>query len=341
MDIDYVIAWVDGQDPKHIAARKQYAPNSKKTHFEATTDERYQNNGEIYYQIASLIKYAPFIRRILIVTDNQTPQFLSAFIDEKKCAPSFLRIISHDEIFKGLDAARPSFNSLAIETCLWRIPDLSEHFVYANDDFFINAPISIEDFFINGNPVLYGYWKKPENRRWKYQFRRFLEKVSPYRYNLPNNGLSQWKGATIAGVKGQYLNVHHYPHPLRRSTLQTFFAAHPQVMVDQVQYRYRDIAQFNVVALANNLEIAKNGIAICPKKGLAYVDFVKEKRVFNALKDIENAKSPFGCVQGFELFEPAMRAKIHHVLLKKFDDVLPQAIKAVIEGEIGQEEIAT
>ncbi|MEL4375670.1 Stealth CR1 domain-containing protein [Brucella cytisi] len=41
LEVDYVIAWVDGQDPAHMAARKRFAPNSDRTHFEAVTNERY------------------------------------------------------------------------------------------------------------------------------------------------------------------------------------------------------------------------------------------------------------------------------------------------------------
>ena len=43
--------------------------------------------------------------------------------------------------------ALPTFNSHAIETSLHLIPDLAEHFVYFNDDFFLGRPIRPEALF--------------------------------------------------------------------------------------------------------------------------------------------------------------------------------------------------
>ncbi|PYE87411.1 Stealth CR1 domain-containing protein [Phyllobacterium leguminum] len=340
MKIDYVIAWVDGQDPKHIAARQEFAPVSGTTHFEATTSERYTDNGEIYYHIASVIKYAPFIRRILIVTDNQKPEHLDSFITEGKCDPSFLKIVSHDDIFAGLNAVRPNFNARTIAAALWRIPSLSEHFIYANDDFFLNAPLQPADFYRDELPLLHGVWDVPENTRWKYKFRQLLGKIPGYQHNLPRYRLAQWKGAVLAGMSGRFLNVHHYPHPLRRSTLQLFFSEHPDVLNRQISFRYRDIAQFDTVSLANHLEITRHGVAVSEPMGLAYVDAVKGKKALAALEEIRIGATPYGCVQGFELFEPNDRATIHGVLAAKFADVLPIAIKQAMAQNHAREDLS-
>lgn len=329
MDIDYVITWVDGQDPKHVAARQQYSSDGQNAHFQATTTERYQNNGEIYYHIASIIKYAPFIRRIIIVTDNQTPKYLDTFFNEGKCDPAFIKIVSHDEIFDGVEAVRPTFNARAIEAVLWRIPGLSEHFVFGNDDFFLNAPLQVSDFFIKGLPVLHGTWTTPENKRFKYRLRHAL-KILGYRYTNPKHSFTLWKGAVLAGVTGNYLSVHHYTHPMRRSTLAEFFAENRQVLHQQVSHRYRDISQFNSVSLANHLEMTKYGVEVSPAKGLAYVDVVQKKHVADELEKIRQASVPFGCIQGLELFEQAEQDEILEILNAKFDDVLPHIIKDML-----------
>jgi len=333
VEIDYIIAWVDGQDPAHMAARKQFAPDSVRTHFEAVTSERYLDNGEIYYNIASVIKFAPFIKRIFIITDHQKPRFLDAFKQEGKCDASFIQIVSHDDIFRGLPAARPSFNARAIEGAMWRIPGLSEHFIYSNDDFFVNAPLTISDLYENGRPVLHGDWVRPENTRWKYKLRRLLGKISRYEYTFPKFRMAQWKGAVAAGMKDRFMSIHHHPHPLRRSTLATFFAEKPDVLNKQVSFRYRDIEQFNTVALANHLEILRHKASVRPVRELAYLDFVQEKRWAEELQAIEAGSAPFGCVQGFERFAPAFRAKTHQTLIAKFDDVLPNVIKDYLSGE--------
>lgn len=49
----------------------------------------------------------------------------------------------------------PTFNSEAIETCIANIPNLSEHFLYANDDCFVYSSISPDYFFDkSGNPII-------------------------------------------------------------------------------------------------------------------------------------------------------------------------------------------
>lgn len=340
LEIDYVIAWVDGQDPAHKSSRQRFAPDSEKTHFEAVTSERYFDNGEIYYNIASVIQFAPFIRRIFIITDNQKPRLLDAFAAEGKCDPSFIQIVSHDNIFKDLPAARPSFNARAIEGAVWRIPGLSEHFIYSNDDFFLNAPLDVSDFYENGRPRLHGDWVRPENTRLKYKLRRFLGKISRYEYTFPKFRLAQWKGAVIAGVKDRFLSIHHHPHPLRRSTLASFFAAKPDVLNRQVGFRYRNIEQFNTVSLANHLEIAQHHTPVHGVRELAYLDFVQAKHWGEELDKIRNGSAPFGCVQGFERFEPEFRAQIHATLIAKFDDVLPNAIKAYLSSEQSSQQAA-
>ena len=49
-----------------------------------------------------------------------------------------LTIITHEDIFENT-AHLPTFSSPAIESNLWRIPGLSEKFLYFNDDVFIQV----------------------------------------------------------------------------------------------------------------------------------------------------------------------------------------------------------
>ena len=48
---------------------------------------------------------------------------------------------------------RPTFNPNTVALNLHRIPDLSEQFVYFNDDMFLTAPVQPRDFFRNGFPA--------------------------------------------------------------------------------------------------------------------------------------------------------------------------------------------
>ena len=48
----------------------------------------------------------------------------------------------------------PTFNSRAMEMFLKDIPDLSEYFLYGNDDMFPVSPLKEDDFFVDGLPCL-------------------------------------------------------------------------------------------------------------------------------------------------------------------------------------------
>ena len=71
--IDAVIAWVDGNDPVHKAKRYEYAGIKQLANDEVGGDIRFTSIGEIRFCVASLLRFAPFLRKIFIVTDSQNP----------------------------------------------------------------------------------------------------------------------------------------------------------------------------------------------------------------------------------------------------------------------------
>ena len=74
MDIDLVYLWVNGNDPKWIAKRN--ACIGKPTDKQENCAGRYADSGELKYSLRSVEKYAPWIRKIFIVTDDQVPEWL-------------------------------------------------------------------------------------------------------------------------------------------------------------------------------------------------------------------------------------------------------------------------
>ena len=107
---------------------------------------RYADNDELKYSLRSVEKYAPWIRRVFIVTDNQIPAWLDT-------SNTKVRIIDHAEIMPP--ESLPCFNSSLIEHFLYRIPGLAERFLFANDDMFINMTVTPDDFFTSeGFPII-------------------------------------------------------------------------------------------------------------------------------------------------------------------------------------------
>lgn len=73
MKIDAVITWVDGDDPAHKAKRMKYASSEVLGAADKAADTRFSDLGEIFWCVASLNRFAPWLNRIYIVTDAQDP----------------------------------------------------------------------------------------------------------------------------------------------------------------------------------------------------------------------------------------------------------------------------
>lgn len=145
MEIDFVYLWVDGNDPKWQAKRNAFIGKTQKQSA-VNCEGRYANNDELKYSLRSINLYAPWIRKIFIVTDGQTPQWLDTSNPK-------IKIIDHKEIMPA--QSLPCFNSCVIEHFIHRIPGLAEHFLYGNDDMFINKPVTPDMFFTtDGLPII-------------------------------------------------------------------------------------------------------------------------------------------------------------------------------------------
>lgn len=115
---------------------------------------RFDDKGELKYSLRSIEKYASWIRHIFIVTNGQIPHWLDLENDK-------LTIVTHEEL--TVDEILPTFSSVVIETFLHKIPNLSERFIYLNDDIFIGCEIFPDDFYLKSTGVnIFLGWPIPE-----------------------------------------------------------------------------------------------------------------------------------------------------------------------------------
>ena len=142
MDIDFVITWVDMEDPKWKAEFSKYS-GKKDNEKNGVSEARFRDYGFLKYWFRGVEKFAPWVRKIHFVTSGQKPEWL----DENN--PK-INLVSHKDYIPA--EFLPTYNSVVIERYLHKIPDLAEHFVYFNDDFYIINNISTERFFKNGVP---------------------------------------------------------------------------------------------------------------------------------------------------------------------------------------------
>lgn len=142
MEIDFVITWVDMNDPKWKQDFARYSgkiDNSKNEVSEA----RFRDHGLLKYWFRGVEKFAPWVRKIHFVTCGQTPDWLD--VNHPK-----INLVNHEDFIPN--QYLPVFNSNLIEIYLHKISDLSNQFVYFNDDNFIIKTISKDRFFTNGLP---------------------------------------------------------------------------------------------------------------------------------------------------------------------------------------------
>ena len=272
MQIDAVITWVDGKDEKHQQKMLPYLTDKKVVNNKSFRT-RFDQVEEIKYTVNSILKFAPFIRNIFIVTDNQTPNFLK---NKKEGEYENVFVVDHQTIFKNDIEFLPVFNCRPIETKLYDIPNLSEHFIYFNDDMFLLKEVKVSDFFIDGKPVVRGKWLKfNENIFYK---RLFNSKKKKKR---AGHKKAQEMSAKLVGFK-KYYKFHHTPYPLRISTFKNFFAEHKEIETLNIKYKFRSAEQYTPQGLANHIEI-KNKTAVL-KNDYQLVYFQNYKKSFVWLK---------------------------------------------------------
>ncbi|WP_296604726.1 stealth conserved region 3 domain-containing protein [Nocardioides sp.] len=199
--IDVVYTWVDGNDTAWNDAREQRLATLTGTALtrESSGRARFVSRDELRYSMRSVHLFAPWVRRIHLVTAGQVPDWLDT-------SHPAIRVVDHREILPP--DVLPTFNSHAIETALHHVPDLTEHFVYLNDDVFLGRPVRPEIFFSPSG--LFAAFMSPTQVG--------LDDVpgaAPYLKAAWNNRrlLQQAFGVVTTH------NLAHTPHPHRRSVL--------------------------------------------------------------------------------------------------------------------------
>lgn len=138
-DIDIVITWVES-NPEFQKERDSFLDRDI---YQRPSEPRYSQHEELKYLLRSIEKHFPNYNKIyLVVKDGQFPSYLKK--DNKR-----LQVVNHSEIIPKENL--PTFNSRAIEMYLHHIPNLSEHYLYANDDFIITQDIDKSYYFDNNN----------------------------------------------------------------------------------------------------------------------------------------------------------------------------------------------
>src|SRR5574344_1782172 len=130
--IDFVFPYVNCNDPVWL---EQYKENNKNIIFNPL---RFRAWGLLKYVFRGIDKFMPWINNVYMIvsSDSQIP----AWINKEN-----VKIITHKQIIPK--EFLPTFNSTTIEMFLKNIPNLSEKFIYSNDDLYFINKLDKSDFF--------------------------------------------------------------------------------------------------------------------------------------------------------------------------------------------------
>lgn len=137
--IDIVIPWVDGNDLEWQKEKNEYDLSYKGD----KSVNRYRDWDMLQYVFRGIEKNLPWIRKVHFVTWGHVPSWLNEEYEK-------LNIVRHEDYIPK--EYLPTFSSHPIELNMHRIKNLSEKFIYSNDDCFFVAPMEETNFFENGLP---------------------------------------------------------------------------------------------------------------------------------------------------------------------------------------------
>lgn len=285
--IDAVVTWVDSSCPIWKAARQVYASDQQDCFFTPPDHP----DAEVDLCISLLLQNLPWLRCIWLVTMRpQQPKCMLRSEFRQR-----VKIIHHDEFMSKNDL--PTFNSFAIEANIWKIKDLSERFVYLNDDFYILRPMTKENFFKFRTPRI--WVSKPVPNTWR-------TKYEPYE--------QVW--FTLKGSLTGARLLHHAPFSLTKTMLESAELHFGELWLNTSMSKTRTIEK-NIppIGAAINFAIQKGAVAVekLPKT------LFKEAVIKSKTVDVLLAKGAFFlCVnrQPFSKtleFCDAMRKRLLHV----------------------------
>lgn len=246
--IDIIIPWVDGSDPEWQKEFKKYA--ALETGRDNNSEIRYRDWDNLQYLFRGIEKFAPWVRKVHFVTTGQKPKWLNVN------APK-LNFVRHEDFIPK--EFLPTFSVRPIELNIHRIEDLSEQFIYFNDDYFLLRPVKPERFFLNGQPcdmavldtlpmggprghmlmndmnVVIRHFRKNsvlKNNLWK-----FLNPVygTQLLRSIPLMPFSVFPG----------FRNHHMPQAFLKSTFREVWEAEEPLLREVSSHRFRDITDVN------------------------------------------------------------------------------------------------
>lgn len=302
--IDAVYTWVDSADPEWQESFLKYlelVPQGK-AHPSSRDLARYTSRDELKYSLRSLEMHLPWIRNIYIVTAGQVPSWLVA--DHPQ-----IKIIDHRDIFQSPSTSLPTFNSHAIETQISRIPGLSEHFLYVNDDIFFGRTLSPNTFFTASGQVKYALTKA-----------HFSEAKNP---DLAINLAAKHNGRLISDKYGRTtsLKFRHVAHPQRLEIHRLILDSFEAEVTETANHKFRHVGDISVPSSLAHYVAAAEGLGVPVDVDYAYIDLGSDHLAFNLYRLLRNPAKQMFCLN--EVSTVSQRERRGRITKRVLDSLFP------------------
>lgn len=245
MEIDFIVTWVDMNDP---AWQAEFAKYSQKTENEknGVSKARFRDYGFLKYWFRGVEKFAPWVRKIHFVTSGQKPEWLDTSNPK-------INLVSHRDFIP--EQFLPTYNSVVIERYMYRIPGLADHFVYFNDDFYIIDHLEPERFFKGGLPCDIAAFKyNPSWSQWYKRIKNNIRIINKHfdkkevmardhdKWFHPDYGLrARWNYFLKPYGKFITLRTPHNAQPYLKSTFEEVWAVAEKELTETSANRFRAV----------------------------------------------------------------------------------------------------
>lgn len=280
--IDFVVPWVDSTDPEWIESYNFYRPEKPiKDH------SRFRDWNIFRYWFRAVERYAPWVNKVFLITNGKFPEWINPDCEK-------LVLVKHSDYIPA--KYLPTFNSETIELNIGRIKELSEHFVYFNDDIFLNAPIVPEYCFRNGLPCDFNFespYKNPEHTKED----NYGIDITMYcdiaiinshfnRKQTVRQAWNKWYGKhlwwkplllsllMLGRDKFEHFIMLHLEQPMLKSVFQEVWEKEPEVL-DRSCSRFRSDTDLNQYVI-RYWQFASNKFYPLRKSGIAYQRYNEE-----------------------------------------------------------------
>lgn len=299
--IDFVVLWVDSNDTEWIKTYNHFRPDKP-----IQDSARFRNWKLFRYWFRAVEKYAPWVNKVFLITNGKFPDWINPDCEK-------LVLVKHSDYIP--EKYLPTFNSKTIELNLGRLKELSEHFVFFNDDMFINSPVAPQYYFRKGLPCDYNseslFWNPTYSNNNKFgvdldifcdiavlnsHFNR--RKVIRQAWNKWYGRHLWWKPfifslLLLSRTKFENFQLYHHEQPMLKSIFHEIWEEEEEAL-DLSCSRFRKEASLNQYII-RYWQFASNRFYPVKKKGLAYHHYTKEI-VDDLIKNLKNEKFSSICI---------------------------------------------